>query len=815
MTQQHLSFRRLSFTQSVLLVLGILIGPLSATQENAPQLEPDIPYRGIAIDSNCVRSKLVPGIEAVIRECRVNLVVIDFSWIDWIWEYLDLEDISAVVDRLQKAGVVTSAMYRPQACKTEGVNAHFAQINDPTIPVHVRYLCFAHADSREWGLSWGEKILAACPHLDSLILYDVQPVCQCEQCSGEAGKNNVAGFLAACRDRWQQIRKDVRIGHSGPALEYADQVDFFCPRLALRRADVSQPVETEELVKQAVALRVAAGRKPVVPLAEIAFSHDLPGTTEDIVAAIRSCDKAKLAYVLWHCNWIVQSETDRYDPGPVVRALGGDWEKLEPFFAPKIGSLPWQTYFPSRESKVGETPRLVITNRDGSSSALPASRDTYLSEGVPERANGSELQLFSSGFQRTFVLIGFHLPEPLYGREISKAELALDFRIRIPPAEPLEFAVHLLEGAWVEKHTTWNRCPPFQSEPCARVTLDPAQMPFRIDVTEAVRVWLSGKAPNNGFLLSGRIPQPRELPTRLFETVAWESTVANARRRASEEERLILACVGSDLGGDPSFHPRSGAAVLLALAFTDPTIVDLVKHRFVPVRIRYLPMVYTYHRTLGDADPLAELGGESRTIKSPALCVSTPEGELLASLQSIGTFDTGTFTRFLLSSLVKTRKYSRSVAGDAEELVAAGALEQAELAFESLPSPRREYGLSLVAARRGDYVRAAQLAESVAQSESDLAADARVQWGTSLLRQGEFERAVRLLAEAVERQPRAYSGAAPPHGAGQVGETPPRAHRRSPVATREFAKPRRGQPSNSTDPLGSSCACRPRTPSEQ
>ena len=60
-------------------------------------------------------------------------------------------------------------------------------------------------------------------------------------------------------------------------------------------------------------------------------------------------------------------------------------------------------------------------------------------------------------------------------------------------------------------------------------------------------------------------------------------------------------------------------------------IVELVKRRFVPVRVSYVPTNYTHGRVRG-ADPLKPLGFDCTKTKAPALCISTPGGEPVASL---------------------------------------------------------------------------------------------------------------------------------------------------------------------------------------
>ena len=733
------------------------LAPLADARQ-APR-SPSSP-RGIAVLSSAIaRDIKAEEIRTFVKQCRIDRVVIDFAWVTHHWPHTDVKAVSDLVRDLQSEGVVVAAMYRPRALRPRGIKAHLARQEDGTVPRHHNHLCFAHQDSVEWGASWGEKILEACPSLDRILLYNLASLCRCEKCRGGKGRAHAAAFLDACRKKWRKIRQGVRVGHVGVRLEYADRVDFFCPFLSLNRRTASRPVDTSRLVKDMLALRKSAGVKPVMPLVKVCWASSTRNTTEDIVNAIRDTEKAGLGFLLWYYGWIFHPDENRYDAKALVKALGGDWKALEFFFeeakkktASKASEPGW-IFFPSRESKEGKPARLVLTPAAGKTRTLTVARDVLLIKYLATRAFGKHPQLFVGNKDQNRCLIAFDLLKSLRKKTLKKAELVLDLKLsKRPPTGPFTLAVHAVEGAWDEKTTSWNRHPAYCEEPLLSVKLKPRAAEVQWDVTDIAQKWLSGKIPNHGLLIAMRnigetVP---DLAARLLRTLPWENDPKAALKKAAAEKRLVLTCVR---GAHRPADENLAEMLLMAVVFADPMVVSLVKHRFVPLRVAYSPRAYTHSQNLGARDPLAPLGGDCTRIKAPALCVSTPGGKMLASLETIGTFDAELIYGFLQAALARTKKYSLPPAGDADALLEAGALDAAKKAFKKLPAPRKAYGLSRVAALEGDHDLAVRLAHDAAGAASDLAADACVQGGVSLMRKGDFDRATRLLTEAVEKRP--------------------------------------------------------------
>ncbi|MHC4814410.1 MAG: DNRLRE domain-containing protein [Planctomycetota bacterium] len=415
----------------------------------------------------------------------------------------------------------------------------------------------------------------------------------------------------------------------------------------------------------------------------------------------------------------------------------------------------WWVYFESRESTAGKPPRLVLRTSKRTST-VKASADATVISYLPARVLGKSPRLAVGTNDRNRSLVRFELPKTL--RKVRRAELVLDLKLsKLPPKQPFEIEVHQLMGAWQEASVNWNRQPRFQDQPAIAVSLLPKAGEVALDVTGVVNAWLTGKAQNHGLLLKmggvprGSTPLPAPKLTRdLLQTVPWRNDVEQARKEALETDRLLLACVRG------AYRPAQQDPVeqlLQALVLTDPLVVALVKRRFVPVRVGYRPTNYTHGRVRG-RDPLAPLGGDCTKIKAPALCISTADGKLVATLESLGTFDAAMIHAFLRRALAGTARKTKGKT--AEELLLMGELAAAQAAFDKLEPPAAaKYGRARVAALEGDHGLAVRLAleTQTARGNADVAADAKVQGGVSLMRRGDFVRATRLLSAALAMRP--------------------------------------------------------------
>lgn len=288
---------------------------------------------GVALISSSL-DKAAPAREvlAMAKACRLNVVAIDFAWITYHWPRTDLAAVNRLVQALQAEGVLVAAMYRPRGLAPTDAKVHWAQTPTGTIPQDHNHLCFAHADSVEWGLDWGKRILTACPSLKHLILYNVAAPCHCEQCGRGDGAKHAEAFIAQCCREWRKVRPTLKIGHVGIADEYAGTVDFLCPFLALNREQGGSPVDTRQLASRLKTLQQAAHGKPVLPLVKACWMDETRNDTSDVIHAIRDCQREGMGVILWEYEWIFHSEDHRYDPLLVLTALGGHPDEMRGAF---------------------------------------------------------------------------------------------------------------------------------------------------------------------------------------------------------------------------------------------------------------------------------------------------------------------------------------------------------------------------------------------------------------------------------------------------------------------------------------------------
>ncbi|MHC4600404.1 MAG: DNRLRE domain-containing protein, partial [Planctomycetota bacterium] len=604
-----------------------------------------------------------------------------------------------------------------------------------------------------------------------VLLYNVQPTCRCEDCAGDAGRKHAEAFVVACREKWRKVRPSARIGHVGVELEYANLVDSLHPFLSVQRKTEGTPVDADGLVTRAKKLVKNAKSKPVVPLAKICWASATKNKTEDVVSILRSSRKHGISCLLWYYGWVFHPEGDRYDPKAVVEGLGGNWEKLKPFLpeegekqdppAKKPADAREWIYFPSKESREGAPVKLVLRG-SGAPVELPAARDAALIAYLADRPGGFLPQLaVQMGDQNRF-LVAFDLSKKLGGRRWKSAELVLDLRLpkALAASMPFDVAVHVVKEPWVENQVCWKNQPAVEEDPALVVKVKPEEGVVRWNVTPIVKRWLTRRAANHGLLVKVQRPvktggpvapssggNEAEVVKRLARTLDWETDVQAALDKGAERKQLILACVRVKGQDKPE-------QLLQALVFADPVIVALVKKRFVPLRLSYNSHAYALAGTGGarGPDPLVPLGTKCGDLKAPGLCVATPDGRMVASIESIGTFDRELFHRFLLQALAKGGAYSKLRETDAEALLEGGALSKAERAFRKRKPPARDWGLCRVAALKGDHEKALDLAEKLAKKKTTLGADALVQKGVSLVRLGRLEKGEKALNKALLRK---------------------------------------------------------------
>lgn len=687
------------------------------------------PMRGVALLASAVPDDVSDEeVLSFVRECDMELVVFDFAWITGIWPRSDLEAIEALSQKLTEAGVVVAAMYRPRALQERDADVHYAVDATGRPPKDHLDLCLAHEDSVRWGLSWGSRILTACPSIRHLILYNVRPSCCCEACRDGRAEAHVARFIERCREAWSVHRPEVRIGHVGVGLDHEAALDFLCPFLSVRKgADMS------ERVGQVRALAGETG-KPVVPLAKVCWSSATENGTEDVVRAIGACLEQRTGFLLWYYGWIFHDDDDRYDPARVIEALGGDPAKLARFLQRSGGPAPdrmpqvelngrqW-LYFDSQET--GSGPRLRVGRVE-----LAASADTVLISYLADRVWGLNERLSVSLGDRNRVLIAFPARE-LRGARSAELVLAAH-KSGIPPLAPFDLAVHRVTEAWSERETSWGNQPAFEEEPLLVVRVDPEQPELRIDLTG----WVRSRKVEHGLLLkvpealplgAGAAPTgpwtqpPIRTGTPFTDSLPWAANLEDALGRAKAEGKPVLATVvpvgdrqwvsgyaaAREVLKDQKRHPfgdQRGMAideglmkerVMMAALFSDPEIAHLVRSHFVPVRLRLHTFAFDEAGSRGLQDPLPALGTTGPELGGPSLVIATADGQLLHALRRMGVFS-APMVREMLRAVLSRAGVDRIAPfpderpdrlAEAWALAGEGKFEEADRALQGLRPP--------------------------------------------------------------------------------------------------------------------------------
>lgn len=729
----------------LLFVAGLVAGPARAA--DTPRLA-DTPRRGVAILSSSIGHDVsADEIEAFVRECRIDFVVVDFAWITFHWSRTDRKAVDELARRLRAAGVVVAAMYRPRLLSASDAEVHVALDAKGKAAADHQDLCFAAKDSVEWGASWGEKILAECPSVDHLVLYNLRAPCKCAECKDGAGAKHADEFVAACRERWTKVRKDVRIGHVGNSLEFLDRLDFVCPFLPVNREDAGSAVDAEHLAASSLELREKAGGKPFVPLAKVCWESATTNTTDDVAAVIRACDAKQLGFVLWTYDWLFHSDDRRYDAAALVKALGGDPAKLARFFEKPaetargdLDGRQW-VYFDSRETA---TPPVLALVGGGHETLLTAEADTGLISYLADRVFGRLPTIAVSMADTNRVMVRFAV-----GKDASfdRAELRLtshpgDF----PPQAPFDVAVHAIDAAWEEHGASWTRAPAFAPEVAATFSVGPKDGDVRVDLTSLAREWSSGKRPNHGVLLKVARPVPEGTgPVAVRDRGAdalkqamarwkWATSPQAALEQVKKAKRPVLAVVVGAFDHEKA-GPTEHDKILFGTVLSHPAVTELVGASFVPVRVPVNPNAMLAKG--GGPDPLGVFGTNAFDAKAPALVVARADGRLVAVQPSMGTFDHVEVLRFLRDALADAGGPKAPAAE-----TAAAALTRAEKSAKSGPS-KVDRGLALM--RLGRLPDAATALEEAVPEAGPRASEASYWLAAVLARTGAVAKANEIL----------------------------------------------------------------------
>ncbi len=231
--------------------------------------------------------------------------------------------------------------------------------------------------------------------------------------------------------------------------------------------------------------------------------------------------------------------------------------------------------------------------------------------------------------------------------------------------------------------------------------------------------WITDGIELQDNLVGGRTPKE--------PVVDREALLSQAKRLAAEKNRLILwYCFR--VPGSHMYRGRLPDQYMKVAVFTDPAVVDLVKAKFVPLRMACdLPV------------------GLPRGIKAfdfvePGLILMTPEGNVVHAIDRIRTFNPGWIRSVLAAVLRKNEAYNAPAGDSVDDLLRGGdddkALEKAAPAQMALvmrragrledvlklDAPALQRGLALFDLGRFDEARAVLEKEASPEAIYHLAA---------------------------------------------------------------------------------------------
>ncbi len=299
--------------------------PLSAAHTSTPDTEVSL-TRGIAVLASSIGSDYSPECLAEsVQQGKFSPVVIDWAWITAHWNRTNFPALSRFLELMAAENVPVAAMYRPRF------------LSQPTVPVqvdrtgrsaasHGYYICFASPEARQWGVSWGTRILQEFPQIDEIIVYNPLNKCQCPVCQeaaqGEsyAHYNAVWRFLAEARAGWRKQRPGVKLG-----VVFVNDPEFW--KRGSEVLDVAHPflfvTDDTDLAKDAAA---AGAIRDLLPgkmgscLAKVTWGPNDKVSPARLAQFDRVAAAAGLPYFFWTFETLFAS--DLYDPKAVAIALG-------------------------------------------------------------------------------------------------------------------------------------------------------------------------------------------------------------------------------------------------------------------------------------------------------------------------------------------------------------------------------------------------------------------------------------------------------------------------------------------------------------
>jgi hypothetical protein len=165
-------------------------------------------------------------------------------------------------------------------------------------------------------------------------------------------------------------------------------------------------------------------------------------------------------------------------------------------------------------------------------------------------------------------------------------------------------------------------------------------------------------------LAAGHHPQYPEAREPKNYKVDRGALLAKAQAKAVEEKRLILWYCPR-VYGLHMYRAYLTDRYMKATAFTDPGVVDLIRAKFVPLRM------------CCDAETGKATGLKPFDFVEPGFVILTPEGKIVHVIDKIRTFNADWFRAALIAVLKKTPEYNRPAGESIDDLIKGGDHEKA------------------------------------------------------------------------------------------------------------------------------------------
>ncbi|HEX2922551.1 MAG TPA: HEAT repeat domain-containing protein, partial [Chloroflexota bacterium] len=249
--------------------------------------------------------------------------------------------------------IPVAAMYRPRFIANPTVPTQMGQ--DGKREVDHAEICYSDPSARQWGLTWGERILDKCPGFSEIIIYNPLNHCRCPECSAAFTKGPnaaVLGFLSEARSAWRAKRPGVKLG-----LVYMPAPDFW--KSVLPVVDIAHPflrirddVDAARDVADIRSVRSVAKEKMGACLAKITWEEGAKVSTDKLRTVDSLAASDGISYFLWTFDTLFTSSL--YDPRAVAQALGLDPEAVGEAVGSMHGQLPQGTGEPGSQEYTPE-----------------------------------------------------------------------------------------------------------------------------------------------------------------------------------------------------------------------------------------------------------------------------------------------------------------------------------------------------------------------------------------------------------------------------------------------------------------------------